>query len=125
MSGIVQSLSLVTQAKRELVAAIELDPAHRFSVLAGAVLAAIYTESPWPLRDLNRAREYALEAIAKDPKLTSASEKLAQVYFKKKQYDKAKKEIHRCLAIEEPTYIWDAILYDWPAVKKLLKEIEK
>ena len=124
MSGIVQSLSLVTQAKRELVKAIDLDPDHRFSVLAGAVLAAIYTESPWPLRNLDQALEYAQEAIAKDPKLTIASEKLAQVYFKKKQYDKAKKEIHRCLAIEEPTYIWDSILYDWPAVKRLLKELE-
>ena len=103
---------------------IDLDPDHRFAVLAGAVLAAIYTESPWPLRNLDQALAYAKVAVAKDPKLTIASEKLAHVYFKKKQYDQAREAIHQCLSTEEPTYIWDAVLYDWPAAKKLLKEME-
>ncbi len=124
ISGILSSMALVNQAKTELVEALNINPDNRFAVLAGAVLAAIYTEMPWPLRNLDKAREFALVAVRKDPNLTVASEKLAKVYFKAKQYDLAREEVARCLSIEQPTYVWDSILYDWPAVRKLLNEIE-
>ncbi len=125
ISGVLSAMTLIKQAKNELVKVINIDPDNRFAVLARAVLAAIYTESPWPIRDLSKAREFALMAVEKDPNLTIASEKLAKVYLKAKQYDLALNEINRCLSIKQPTYLWDSILYDWPAVKILLKEINK
>ena len=74
---------------------------------------------------MHKAEEYALTAVSGDPNLTIASIKLANVYKQQKQYDKARGEALRCLSIEEPTYLWDAVLYNWPAARTILKELEE
>jgi len=122
LSGVFKALKLVKLAKKELEKCIELDSKHRFSILARAILAAIYTEAPWPLRDLEKAESYALEAVKMDPNLTLASVNLAKLYIVQKKFPLANAEIERCLAIKNPTYIWDSELYDWPKANILKKE---
>ncbi len=125
MSGPLSALGLVRKAKKELYAAIDIDGNHRYSVLARTVLAAIYTASPWPLRDLKKAEKLASRAVALDPRLTLASLQLAKVYLARGDMQAAKKELQRGLSIKNPTYVWDSVLYDWPEMKELLKQTEE
>ena len=122
--GNILALPIVNEAISELEFTIETSPGHRFAATAGAILAAIYTESPWPLRNLRKAETYGLMAVEKDPALTLARVKLAQVYKERKQFKKARDEATLCLSLRTPTYIWDAELYDWPEARLLLQEIE-
>ena len=121
----IRALPVINEAKDELKLTIELKPAHRFAVLAGAVLAAIYIDMPWPLKNLKQAEKYATEAVEKDPNLTLASLTLAKVFKKQKRYGDAREEASRCLAIGKPTYLWDAELYNWPDARRLLDEMEQ
>jgi tetratricopeptide (TPR) repeat protein len=125
ISGIMSALGMVKQAKAALHKCIDIDPDNRFSTLAKTILAAIYSESPWPLRDLTQAGQLAREAATKDPNLTLAALNLAKYYVQNKEYENAKAELKRCLSIKNPTYVWDSELYDLPEVKKILNRIEK
>gem|GEM_PF-2319326 len=124
MTWAVSALLVIREALKEFKAAIKLDPNHRFSIISGAALASIYSEAPWPLNDLEDAEKYAKEAVKKDPNLAFACTVLASVYAKRNKFKEAHLEIARCLSLKQPTYIWDAELYNWPAAKRLLKEIE-
>lgn len=124
MSGVIRAFGIIGESMDELKLAISIDPDHRLATTANAILAAIYTQMPWPMRALDKAEQFAITAVAKDPNHTLASFQLANVYAKQKEYQKAFQEITRCLSLQQPTYIWDAELYDWPAARKLQKEIE-
>jgi len=124
MLGTFGGIKLINRAIDELELAFKMDPANRYSILAGAVLTTIYTEAPWPMRDLDKAERFGQEAVSRDNNLTLASIKLAKVYAKQEKYEKARKEAGRCLSLKHPTYTWDAELYDWPSAKRLLKEME-
>lgn len=119
-----RSLGLVKRAKKELRTALTLDPKNRFNTLCKAMLATIYLEPPWPLRDLDEALKFAKEAVAEDPNLTWASSILGRVYAKMGKTELARKELSRCLAISKPTYPWDSVLYDWPMAKAALAELK-
>ena len=123
--GNVRASLIVNQAIRELELIIRLAPQHRFAVTGAVILAAIYTDSPWPLKNLRKAERYGLDAVGKDPNLTIASVKLAKVYAQQKKFDRAREEALRCLGTVEPTYIWDAVLYNWPEAESLLEEIDR
>lgn len=125
IAGIFSALGLVKEARKDLEKCIELAPQNRFSNLARVILTAIYTQSPWPLKDIKKANKLVKEAIARDPNLTLARNWLAKLYIKKKKYQKASTELQHCLNNKKPTYIWDAVLYDWPEAKKLLRQIKK
>ena len=122
--SVIRAAGIIDDAIDALELAISIDPQHRLATSANAILAAIYTQMPWPMRDLEKAEQYATVAVANDPNLTLASLHLAQVYARKKEYAKAYGEINRCLSLEQPTYIWDAELYDWPAARVLKSKIE-
>ncbi|MBF0120164.1 MAG: tetratricopeptide repeat protein [Desulfobacterales bacterium] len=124
LTGVFSAVKMVNQAKKELLKTIEINPNHRFSTLAMTVLAAIYREAPWPIKDINKAYEYAEKAVKQDPNLIFASRQMAYVYIEKKEFEKARKELNRSLSVKNPTYIWDAELYDWPKAKETLKSIE-
>lgn len=124
MVGTFGGMKLINQAVDNLVLAFEKDPARRYSILAGAILATIYTEAPWPMRDLDKAQRFGEEAVSRDKNLTLASIKLARVYARQDENEKARKEAFRCLSLKQPTYIWDAKLYDWPSARSLLKKLE-
>jgi tetratricopeptide (TPR) repeat protein len=121
----IRSLPMLNQAKTELKLTIELEPDHRFAILARAILAAIYTETPWPLRDIEEAERFAREAVEKDPNLTLARVTLAKVFLHQKKYTHARNQAVKCLNIDEPTYVWDAELYNWPDARRILKEIDQ
>ncbi len=125
MAGPLSAMSLVNRCKKELNTVITLDPKNRFAILAKAVLAAIYLDSPWPLRDLEKAEELARKAVAEDPNLTWASVTLGRTLAKRGKKEEAEKELKRCLATSSPTYVWDSVLYDWPSARKALKELQK
>jgi tetratricopeptide (TPR) repeat protein len=118
------ALPIINEAKTELKLTIELNPDHRFAILAATILAQIYTDAPWPLSNLKKAEQYAKEAVRKDPNLAYASVTLARVFIKQKKKTRAREEAVRCLTILEPTYIWDAELYNRPDARRLLSEID-
>ena len=124
MYTVIRAAGIIGESIDELKLAVSIDPDHRLAATANAILAAVYTQAPWPMRDLDKAQQYATAAVAKDPDNTLASLKLANVYAKQRQYQKALREITRCLSLAHPTYIWDAELYDWPAARKLKMKIE-
>lgn len=120
----IKGLGLANRAKKELNTAMKLDPKNRFTVLSKAMLANISLDSPWPVRDLDKAEKLAKEAVAEDPNLTWASCLLGRSYAKQGKTELAKKELNRCIAISKPTYGWDSVLYDWPMAKSALKELK-
>ncbi len=120
----IRALPIINEAKTELKLTIELNPDHRFAILAAVILAQTYTDAPWPLRNLKKAEQYAKEAVRKDRNLAYASVTLARVFKKQKKKTRAREEAVRCLTILEPTYIWDAELYNWPDARRLLSEID-
>ncbi|KPA16377.1 conserved hypothetical protein, secreted [Candidatus Magnetomorum sp. HK-1] len=124
MAGVFKALGLVKRARKNLEKSIELNPTNRFAILSRVILAVIFTESPWPLRDLKAAEKLSDQAVELDPNLTLASVKRAKVYLGKKEKELAVKELQRCLKIKNPTYLWDAELYNWPEAKKILAEIK-
>ena len=124
MAGIFSAKGLLDKAKASLRETIKINPDHRFSVLARVIMAALYSETPWPLKDLELAEKYALKATKMDSKLTIASVNLGRVYVRDEKFILARKELQRCLGTKDARYVWDAILYDWPLARELLKEIE-
>jgi len=124
MAGIFKALGLVKSARRNLEKSIEVNPTNRFAVLSRVILSVIYTESPWPLRDLKTAEKLSDQAIKLDSNLTLAYVKRAKLYLAKKEKELALKDLNKCININNPTYLWDAELYDWPEAKKLLSQIK-
>jgi tetratricopeptide (TPR) repeat protein len=123
LAGIFKAMGLVKKAKKDLNQCIALEPNNRFAVLARVILAVLYTEPPWPLKDLGEADRLTAKAVEMDPNLTLASVKRAKVHIKNGDNALAKKELQRCLNIKNPTYAWDSELYDWPEAKKLLNQL--
>lgn len=123
MSGIFSAAKQVKLAKNYLYRAMETDPNHRFAILAGVILSAIYAEAPWPLKDMDKALDLALVSVKKDPHLTIAALRLGKVYLAMGKKELATTQLKRCLEIKPPTYVWDAVLYDWPEARKMLKEM--
>ena len=124
LAGALKAIGLVKRAKTHLHKCIDIDPNHRFSILARAILAAIYNEAPWPIGSSRKALKLGKEAAKLDPNLTLACVNLAKVYISNKEYKKAGNELERCLSIKQPKYVWDAELYDWPNAKKLIQELK-
>ena len=125
MSGILTAMKQIKQAKVYLHQAIQTDPDHRLSILSGVILALIYSESPWPLTDMDQALELARWSMAKDPALTIATLSLGKIYLAEGKTDLAVKTLRQCLATPAPTYVWDSVLYDWPEAKSILADLEK
>lgn len=124
MSGLVSAAGQIKKSKAFLHQAIKTNPDHRLSILSGVILAKIYSESPWPLKDMKQASELAIWSAGKDPNLTLASLTLGKIHLAKGETEAARKELQRCLATEHPTYLWDAVLYDWPEAKTVLAGIK-
>lgn len=123
LAGIFKAMGLVKKSKKNLKKCIALAPNNRFAVLARVILAVLYTEPPWPMRDLSEADKLTAKAVEMDPNLTLASVKRARVHIKNGDNALAKKELQRCLNIKKPTYVWDSELYDWPEAKKMLNQL--
>jgi len=125
LAGVFNALGHLDQARADLDTSIRLKPEDRYAILARVVLAAIYTEAPWPLGDTEKAEALARDARRLDPNLTIACEKLLATYISEEKWPQARQEATSCLAIDAPTYVWDAELHDWPAIKALIEQIPK
>jgi tetratricopeptide (TPR) repeat protein len=124
MSGILTAMKQIKQAKAYLHEAIRTDPDHRLSILSGVILALIYSESPWPLKDMDQALELARWSVDKDPNLTIATLSLGKIYLAEGETGLAEKFLKQCLDTQNPTYVWDSKLYDWPEAKSILAGLE-
>jgi len=124
IAGVFKAMKLVKKAKKHLKQCIDLDPSSRFANLSRVILAILYTEAPWPIRDLGEAEKLMDKAVELDPNLTLASVKRAKTLIKKGKKELAIKELQRGLKIQNPTYVWDSELYDWPEAKALLAELK-
>lgn len=120
--GVLNSLSLVPEIKKEIEIVLKLDPEH-----AGAMDAAarLYYELPGLMGgNLNKSIEYLNQAIAIDSNYTVLYVDMAKVYIKKKDYEKARWFLNRVLQIENPTFEADYLLDDKPEALILLERIK-
>ncbi|MBI9073891.1 MAG: hypothetical protein JEZ02_00675 [Desulfatibacillum sp.] len=125
MVGPLKALGLLKKGKAELLDVMDQGTASRFAPLAASVLSQVNTETPWPMRDLNEAESLSLQAVEWDPDLTMARVQLARVYLAKKEYAQAAKEAENCLATDKPTYMSDAVVWDWPAAREILSKAKE
>ena len=123
MVGVFSAVSFLKTGKKELTRAMAFAPKDRFGILAACVLSQVNTESPWPMKDLDEAEKLARQAVDWDPGLTMAGTQLATVYWHQGKDDAARAEARRCLDIAQPTYMSDAVLWDWPAAREILEKL--
>jgi len=121
--GVLNSLGMVPDIKREINRTLELDPNHAGAMDARAML---YYELP-PLfgGDLNKSLLALNRGIELDSNYTILYVDMAKVQIKKKDYAQARWFLNRCLAVLNPTYPADFAIDDKPDAEKLLKDIEK
>ena len=122
MAGLVSAVSLLKKGRKALTRAMEYAPGDPFGILAACVLSQVNTDAPWPLKDLEEAEKLAQQAVAWDPALTMARVQLATVFQHQKRYEAALDEARRCLAVASPTYMSDAVLWDWPAARAIIEK---
>jgi tetratricopeptide (TPR) repeat protein len=120
--GVLNSLGMVPDLKREINRALELDPRLTPALDARAML---YYELPGLFGgDLNKSLAALNQGIAIDSNYTILYVDMAKVLIKKKDFEKARWYLNRCLAVTDPTYPADCALDDKPDAERLLKEIE-
>jgi len=121
--GVLNSLGLVPDIKREINRTLELDPRHTGALDARAML---YYELPGLFGgDLNKSLTALNQGIAIDSNYTILYVDMARVLIKKKDFEKARWFLNRCLSVMNPTYPADFAIDDKPDAEKLLKDIEK
>jgi len=119
--GVLNSLSLVPEIKKEIAKVLEINPNHTGALDARANL---YYELPGIFGgNLTKSIEDLNRAIMIDSNYTVLYVDMGKVYIKKKDYEKAHWYLNKVLEIKNPTYEADCILDDKPDVIKLLKEI--
>lgn len=120
--GVLNSLSLVPEIKKEIDIVLKLDPKHTGAMDAAAML---YYELPGLMGgNLNRSIEYLNRAIAIDSNYTILYVDIAKVYIKKKDYERARWFLNRVLEIKNPTFEADYVLEDKPEALRLLEKIK-
>lgn len=121
--GVLNSLVLVPEVRKEIERVLELDPKHIGALDAQAML---YYELPGLLGgNLNKSIESLDRGIALDSNYALLYVDMAKVYIKKKDHEKARWYLNRVLEITEPTYEADYVLDDKPDALRLLAEIEE
>lgn len=121
--GVLNSLALVPEIKKEIDRVLKLDSEHTGAFDARAML---YYELPWLLGgNLNKSIEALNRGLEIDSNYTVLYIDMAKVYIKKKNYEKARWYLNKVLQITTPTYEADYVLIHKPEAKRLLKEIEE
>jgi tetratricopeptide (TPR) repeat protein len=122
-NGVLNSLFMVDDLKKEAQKIIELNPEH-----AGAhlLLGEIYSSVPGPLGgDKKKAIEEFKMAISKDSIHTPSYVDLAETYKDIGDLGKAKETLNKLLSLTASRDIRRFELYDKKDAEKLLKEIEE
>lgn len=120
--GVLNSLALVPEIKKEIDKVLKIDPKHTGALDAKAML---YYELPGILGGNLKTSIMALnKGIELDSNYTLLYVDMAKVYIKKKDYEKARWFLNRALKIGNPTFEADHVLDDEPEARQLLTEIE-
>jgi tetratricopeptide (TPR) repeat protein len=123
LNGVLNSLFMVDDLKKEAKKVIELDPDH-----AGAhmLLGEVYKSLPGLFGgNKKKAIEEFKMAIEKDSLHTPSYISLAKTYRDIKEIEEAKETINKLLSLNASRDIRRFELYDKKDAEKLLKEIEK
>ena len=123
LNGVLNSLFMVDDLKKEAQKVIELDPDH-----AGAhmLLGEVYKSLPGLFGgDKKKAIEEFEEAIHKDSLFTPVYIMLAKTYRDVGEVEKAKEIANKLLSFKTSRDLRRLELYDRKDAEKLLKEIEK
>lgn len=122
-NGVVRSLFLLPEVKREIGAILEIDP--RFTpvyVLAGSV----YYEVPALLGgDLAKSEELFRKGIELDPRYTMLRVGLGKTLIKLGRTDEARRELTAVVEEKAPRNPADWTMKDVPEARRLLAEIAK
>jgi tetratricopeptide (TPR) repeat protein len=122
-NGLVRSLFLLPEVKREIAAILDLDPGFAPAyVLAGNV----YYEVPGLLGgDLAKAEEMFRKGIELSPRYTMMRVGLGKTLIKRGRADEARRELTAVVEEKSPLNPADWTMKDVPEAKRLLAEIAK
>jgi tetratricopeptide (TPR) repeat protein len=119
--GVMNSLFMVPELKRELNRTLELDPNNR---TAYDVYGVMFYELPGIVGgDLNKSEEYLKKGIDIAPNYTLLRLDLAKVYMREKRWDDAREQLNALLATEEPDPPADFYEDDQRDAQELLKQL--
>jgi tetratricopeptide (TPR) repeat protein len=119
--GVLNSLWMVPEIKREVKRILEIDPEN---TIALDVRAMLYYELPgFAGGDLKVSEQSLNQALAIDSSYALLYVDMGKVQIARKNYEKARWYLNRCLAIEPATYEADFVLDDKPDAERMLKEI--
>jgi len=121
-NGIVRSLFLLPEVKREISAILDLDPGFTpVYVLAGTV----NYEVPALLGgDLARAEELFRKGIELDPRYTMLRVGLGKTLIKRGRPDEARRELTAVVEEKAPRNLADWTVKDVPEAKRLLEDLK-
>jgi len=121
-SGILSSVGMIGDMKREFGQALELDSDY---ALAWYALGRLYAALPSVLGgSLNLAEDRLRHGLAADSNYTIIRLELARVYLRQRRRAEARHELHVLLATGQPTNPAEFVLEDRPAALELLNSIE-
>lgn len=123
MKGILNSIGIVSEIKREIETVLKINPKNTDALLARA---SLYYELPTFLGgDLNKSIKDLNRAIEIDSNYTALYVDMGKIYIKKKDYKKAEEYLNKVLKVNNPTSEADYILNDKSEVIRLLKKISE
>jgi len=121
-NGIVRSLFLLPEVKREIQAILDLDP--RFTPVY-ALAGGVNYEVPGLLGgDLARAEEMFRTGLGLDPKYTGLRVGLGKTLIKRGKRDEARRELTAVIEETAPRNLADWTVKDVPEAKRLLERIK-
>lgn len=120
--GVLRSLFLLPEIKRELRLILKLEPDHVYALGMNGLL--YYTIPEFMGGDLHISEIYLRRAIRLDPHLTVLKIHLARNLIKQKRYDEAKETLEEVIQEKNPT-----VYADWyfnnEMAKNMIAQIEK
>ncbi|MER3447265.1 MAG: hypothetical protein C4291_10655 [Candidatus Dadabacteria bacterium] len=120
--GVLKSLFLLPQIKRELRLILKLDPNHVYALGMNGLL--YYTLPDFIGGDLHISEIYLRRAIRLDPHLTVLKIYLAKNLIKQKRYSEAKEVLEEVIEEKNPT-IYPDWYFNRETAKNLIAEIEE
>jgi len=123
LQGLTASARVVPDLKAHVRRALELQPGHAPSL---HMMGRMLEELPWILGgDSRKALDYLERAVAADPSYAHARLDLAKLYVKRKNFERARRELETLLQLSRPDdpYAWNHRYR--PEAEKLLVELKK
>ena len=120
--GVLNSLWMIPELKREISTVLKIDP-NRTEAMD--VKAMLYYEVPgFAGGDINVAEQMLNQALALDSNYSLLYTDMAKVQIARRNYERARWYLNRCLQVDEPTFAADFVLPDQPEAQRMLLEIQ-